>query len=151
MTVRMPTASGAGVVAGIVTAVALASCSGSTASALPPSPPTVHVAMRDYSFDFKASSIPRGRVVFQITNAGKRYHQLALIPLPPDFPPLKQQLEGTTRQVVHELVSSPPLQPGASDTFAANLTAGRWGFVDFFIGPEGSHAAKGDAAEFVVR
>ena len=43
-----------------------------------------------------------------------------------------------------------PLQPGATDTFAADLTPGRWGFVDFFIGPEGSHSAKADAAEFRV-
>jgi len=39
----------------------------------------------------------------------------------------------------------------ASDIFAADLTPGRWGLVDFFIGPEGSHAAKGMAAEFRVR
>lgn len=132
------------------TGVAMASC-GAVAAGLPPSPPVVHVAMRDYWFDFNASAIPRGRVVFQITNAGKQYHKLGLIPLPADFPPLKQQVEGTDRRVVNELVSCPPLQPGASDTFAANLTPGRWGLVDFFIGPEGSHLSMGDAAEFIVR
>lgn len=131
--------------------VSLASCAAPGTAQLPPSPPTVHVAMRDYWFDFNANAIPRGRVVFQITNAGGQYHELALIPLPPDFPPLKEQVQGTNRRVVSELASSPPLQPGASDTFAADLTPGRWGFVDFFVGPEGSHAAKGDAAEFLVR
>lgn len=140
----------AALVVAVLPSLALASCSTSGTGALPPTPATVHVVMRDYWFDFKATGIPRGRVVFHITNGGKQYHELALIPLPPDFPPLKEQVEGTDRRVVSELVSSPPLQPGASDTFAADLTPGRWGFVDFFIGPEGSHAAKGDAAEFRV-
>lgn len=107
--------------------------------------------MRDYWFDFNANAVPHGRVVFQITNAGKQYHKLVLIAIPRGMPPIKEQLAGTDRQVVTALVNSPPLQPGASDTFAANLTPGRWAFVDFFIGPEGAHTAKGDAAEFVVR
>lgn len=106
--------------------------------------------MRDYSFDFDGRSIPRGRVVFRVTNAGAQYHQLALIPIPADFPPIRAQVQGKVRRVVDELVSCPPLQPGASDTFAAVLTPGRWGFVDFFIGPEGSRAAMGMAAEFRV-
>lgn len=148
---RVRIATCAGAIPGALAIISLASCAPPEATQLPPSPPTVHVAMRDYWFDFNANAIPRGRVVFQITNAGKQYHELALIPLPPDFPPLKEQVEGTNRRVVSELVSSPPLQPGASDTFAADLTPGRWGFVDFFIGSEGSHAAKGDAAEFLVR
>lgn len=141
----------AGLVAGIVASVALGSCASPASLALPPSPPIVHVAMRDYWFDFNANAIPRGRVVFQITNAGKQYHKLVLFAIPPGFPPLKEQLAGADRQIVTALVNSPPLGPGAGDTFAANLTPGRWGFVDFFIGPEGAHAAKGDAAEFVVR
>lgn len=136
--------------AGVLMSVVLAGC-GAANSALPPAPPVVHVAMRDYWFDFNAGDVPRGRVVFQITNAGRQYHQLALIPIPADFPPIKQQVEGNDRRVVNEMVSSPPLQPGASDTFAVDLTPGRWGFIDFFIGPEGSHASKGDAAEFRVR
>ena len=139
------------IAAGLALAIESASCGPEVTAPLPPSPPVVHVALRDYWFDFNASGIPRGRVVFQITNAGKHYHELALIPLPPDFPPIKEQVEGSQRRVVNELVSSPPLQPGASDTFAANLTAGRWAFVDFFIDAvEGSNAAKGDAAEFRV-
>lgn len=151
VTAMLRASNGVATVVGIVASIAVASCAPPASVQLPPSPPIVHVALRDYWFDFNANAIPRGRVVFQITNAGKQYHQLALVPLPPDFPSLKQQLAGTDRRVVSELVSSPPLQPGASDTFAANLAPGRWGFVDFFIGPEGSHAAKGDAAEFVVR
>ena len=131
--------------------MSLASCAVAPAGQLPPSPPTVHVVMRDYWFDFNGRSIPQGRVVFQITNGGAQYHQLALIPIPEDLPPIKQQVTGADRRVVSELVSSPPLQPGAIDTFAADLTPGRWGFVDFFIGPEGSHAALGMAAEFRVR
>lgn len=131
--------------------VSLASCATPPAAGLPPSPPTVHVAMRDYWYDFNGTAIPRGRVVFQITNAGRQYHQLALIPLPADFPPIQVQLRGTERRLVDELVASPPLRPGAGDTFAAYLTPGRWAFVDFFIGPEGSHAAMGMGAEFRVR
>lgn len=107
--------------------------------------------MRDYWFDFDGRSIPRGRVVFRITNAGAQFHKLALVSLPDDFPPIEDQVRGSNRRVIDELVSSPPLRPGASDTFAAELAPGRWGFIDFFIGPEGSHAAKGMAAEFRVR
>ncbi|HEX6539576.1 MAG TPA: hypothetical protein VF155_10385 [Candidatus Dormibacteraeota bacterium] len=141
----------AGAAIASATGVSLASCATPPTAGLPPSPPTVDVAMRDYWFDFNGSSIPRGRVVFQISNAGRQYHQLALIPLPADFPPIQAQLRGADRRVVQELVSSPPLQPGKRDTFAAYLTPGRWAFVDFFIGPEGSHAAMGMGAEFRVR
>ena len=146
---RLPRTS-ALLVTGLAAAFALASC-GAGATVMPPSPPIVHVSLRDYWFDFNAHAFPRGRVVFQISNGGKQYHQLALVPLPPGFPPIKEQVEGTQRRVISELVSSPPLQPGASDTFAADLWPGRWGFIDFFIGPEGSHASKGDAAEFRVK
>lgn len=146
--IRRPSVTGT--LAAVVGSIAMTAC-GSVAAGLPPSPPVIHVAMRDYWFDFNTNGIHRGRVVFQITNAGKQFHKLGLIPLPPGFPPIKQQVEGSDRRVVSELVSAPPLQPGASDTFAVDLTPGRWAFVDFFIGPEGSNASKGDAAEFVVR
>lgn len=132
------------------TGLLLSSCSAIGSADLPPSPTSVDVTMRDFRYDFDQRAIHRGRVVFRVTNQGPLFHQLALIPIPENLPPIVEQVRGGNRATVTERVGTPPLRAGASDVFAADLHPGRWAFVCFFIGPEGSHASKGMAAEFRV-
>lgn len=107
--------------------------------------------MRDMRFDY-SRNISRGRVVFQVRNAGRRVHRVALVYLPEGVPPILRQLRGTERVVVDELASVPNRPPGATDSFAVNLDPGRWAFLCLVIDPEGkSHAEKGMASEFIVR
>ena len=117
---------------------------------LPPIPPMVTVKIREYHVAYPA--IPAGRVVFRVVNEGRQYHRLALIPLPAGFPPIRQQLNGNTRRIVNPIVSLPDIAPGSSTTVAADLTSGRWAFVDFSVNPQGrSNARLGVASEFRVR
>ena len=116
---------------------------------LPPSAQTVTVKVREGSFDYPR--IPAGRVVFRVVNTGRADHQLALVPLPESFPPIQEQLRGKRRRVVNPLASVPDLRPGARATFAADLEAGRYAFVDFTVDRDGvSHARKGEASEFRI-
>lgn len=83
---------------------------------------------------------------------GARYTRSPLVLVPKDAPPILRQLKGTERIVVDELANVPNRPPGASDSFAVNLDAGRWAFVCFVVDPDGkSHAEKGTASEFTIR
>jgi hypothetical protein len=118
---------------------------------LPPTPPTVEVKMREYRFEFPAS-IPKDRVNVRVVNAGRLPHELALIPLPPGFPPIREQLRGRARRAVDTLAGVPVLRPGDTDTFAVDFAPSRYALVCFRVDPDGgSHALKGMASEFRVR
>lgn len=126
---------------------------------LPPSPPTVLVTMREYRFDFNAAAIHRGRVIFHVVNDGRLVHRLVLIPLPPDLPPLEQEIHGSHHVIVQEAVAIRNLEPpgagkqhGMSESFAFDLVPGRYAFVSYFVDPDGvSQAMKGMANEFRVQ
>jgi len=130
-------------------ALNLAGCAGSP---LPSSTPTVKVQMREYSMAFK-SAIPAGRVVFLGTNQGTIHHQLTLLALPADLPPLAQQLRSETkRQVASTIAASRIINPGQYATFAADLAPGRYGLLCFIKEPgQRSHAVMGMAKELSVR
>ncbi|HWC27076.1 MAG TPA: hypothetical protein VG474_10885, partial [Solirubrobacteraceae bacterium] len=81
----------AGALAGL--ALAAASCGGSPEPPLPPSASTMRVDMEEYRFVFRAPAAP-GRVVLRARNTGRQEHELVLLPLPEDFPPIAEQLKG---------------------------------------------------------
>lgn len=116
---------------------------------LPGRPAVAEVAMREYRFDHGA--IPRGRVVFRVRNAGRLFHRLSLIPLPPDLPPIQEQLRGNQRAVVFTQADVPDTPPGGTGTFAVDLSPGRYALVCFIVEPNGaSHALQGMASEFRI-
>jgi hypothetical protein len=109
----------------------------------------VTVVQREYRFEV-ASMLPEGRVVIDLQNMGTLPHQLALVRLPPDVPPLAQQLRGGERRAISNiaLMLRPP---GSTRTFALDLTRGRYGMLCFLPAADGeSHALKGMIAEFEV-
>ena len=126
----------------------LGSCTPKTSS-LPSAPASLTVTMREYRFDFNRP-VPAGRVVLRVENSGTVQHQLALIKLDPDVPPLEQQLRGGSRRAAPNIALI-LRQPGASRTLALDLSAGRYGMVCFLRAPDGeAHALKGMNAEFRV-
>lgn len=105
--------------------------------------------MRDFAFEY-TRSIPAGRVVFRARNVGRLQHELALVPLSEDFPPIDVQLHGSVRRTVDAIAGIHGRDPGQSGTFAVDLVAGhRYALLCFFEAPDGeSHAVKGMASEF---
>ena len=135
-------------------AMAVAACTPATpksSAALPAPPAAVTVAMGEYRFDFDPD-IPAGRVNFSVHNAGSTAHELILARLPPDYPPsLDAQLHSPIRRRVEALRALPVMAPGQGTVFAADLATGRYAFLCFVAGSDGtSHALKGMNAEFRV-
>jgi len=94
--------------------------------------------------------VPGGRVVFRVVNAGRSTHRLALFPLPEDFPPIAEQLQGTERRPITPFAGVPDHLPGETATFAVDLEPGhRYAMVDFSEDADGvSQALKGMTSEF---
>jgi len=108
--------------------------------------------MKDYRFEF-APPVHRGRTVFRVANRGSVVHRLVLVPLPADYPPLKERFASSgERRSIDPLAGIPDRRPGETDTFSVDLKAGRYGLVCFVTDVDGrSHAEKGMVAEFRVK
>lgn len=143
-------------VAGLVAlSLALSAAGGCARHAVPrvqaglPEPPTVvKVAMDEYSFAYRRSIAP-GRVVFEVTNVGRRPHRISLLPLSEDVPPIQEQIRGSERRSVNPFAGLPPQAPGEVATLAVDLAAGvRYAMICFINEPEVSHAQAGMVSEF---
>lgn len=142
---------GVAVVGLLLAAPACAGAGGPTPTRLlPPGPETVDVTMREYSFDLP-ETLPRGRVVFRARNAGRLPHEMALVVLGEDVPPIAEELRNQRGRVVRTLASVPSRAPGSAGTFAVDLKPGRYGVICFVLDQDGEqHARKGMASEFRV-
>lgn len=138
---------------GVVAVVALVAtaCSGSSrpAPSLPARPHVVVLTMREYRFDYPRP-VPAGRVVFQVRNAGRQVHRVALLRLPEDLPPFEAQLKGQERRVLAPFAGVPNRPPGGTGAFAVDLAPGvRYGLACFVIDKQRrSHAVLGMNSEF---
>lgn len=127
---------------------------GACRGGLPPDPPVpgptvIEVTTDEYRFEYDATSVAKGRVVFQVQNAGELEHELVLVPLPEGLSPLNEQLRSTTRRSLGTLAHLPALSPGDEGTFAVELIPGRYGIMCFLRGDDGiQHVRKGMATEF---
>lgn len=131
---------------------ATAGCGGSTArqgAPLPEPTPVVPVTMSEYRFKL-APSVPSGRVVFRMRNAGRLAHRVTLVPVPEDMAPIDVQLRGAERRFLEPFAGMPERRPGMTSSFAVDLEPGRrYAFVCFTVDRDNrSHAQKGMAAEF---
>lgn len=105
--------------------------------------------MAEFRFDHQRD-VPAGRVVFRVRNDGRLEHELTLLPLAEDVPPISEQISGQKRRPVSLFAGVYPRQPGATDTFAVDLVAGRrYAMLCSLRDADGtSHARKGMASEF---
>jgi hypothetical protein len=109
---------------------------------------TLNVTMREFSFEHR-EEVPSGRVVFQFSNAGQVDHELRLVTLPEDLPPLAEQLRSEQRQALPTTAILDQQKPGGSGAFAVDLAPGRYGLVCFLEDAQGErHALKGMNSEF---
>lgn len=129
----------------------LVGCSplGSSGAPLPGSAPIVTVTMDEYRVDVPRS-LPAGRVVFRIVNAGDEAHEPEFVPLPEDMPPINEQLQGDQRAAIAPFAGIPPVEPGETGTFAVDLVPNvRYAFICFARTADGQlHARLGESAEF---
>lgn len=132
-------------------ALVVSSCGGdSHEAALPPPPQVVKVQMGEYAFAYDRSIRP-GRTVFRVHSSGRRTHELVLIPLAEDFPPLDKQFRSKTGRLIAPLGRVRPLKPGRSGSFAVDLAPGRYGMASLVDDSDGtSDARKGMTSEFRV-
>lgn len=106
--------------------------------------------MSEYRFDHPAE-MHHGRTVFELRNAGTVTHELVLVALPEDFPPIQEQLRAPERRGVDTVVAIHDRAPGTRDVFAAELRPGRYGFICFVRDTDGvPHSLKGMTSEFRV-
>lgn len=143
--------SGIGVRAVLVGAL-VSGCGGGPAgpdAPLPGSPPVAVVTTGEYRFQHDGV-IPGGRVVFQVRNEGSLWHQLSILPLSDDLPPIDQQLKGSERSVIRPFAGVAPQPPGDGGSFAVDLERGqRYALVCFVRDPDNAtHAVKGMSLEF---
>lgn len=129
--------------------LALSSCS--ETNTFPPAPHVVPVSMTEYRYGYEPPSSP-GRIVFEARNVGRLDHELVLISVPEDIPPIDQQLRSDKRLVVPTVARLAPRGPGHRGTFAVDLEPGRYALVCFVKDADGAqHDKKGMSAEFTIK
>ncbi|MCA1709193.1 MAG: hypothetical protein LC808_40300 [Actinobacteria bacterium] len=117
---------------------------------LPPPPSYAEVTLDEYRFGHPPQ-VPPGRVVFVVRNTGSTVHELILLALPDDFPPLQEQLRAAERLGVETLVTLRGRAPGSRGTFATELAPGRHALICFVRDADDvPHSLKGMISEFRV-
>lgn len=115
---------------------------------LPSGPAIVNVEERDNDYILDQSEVPAGRVVFRIANKGRLAHDLSLVALPQEVPPIKEQLRSANRRGVKTLAYIPSHRPGDSEAVAVDLAPGRYALLCFEKDGTGqTHALMGMATE----
>jgi hypothetical protein len=137
----------------VAAGVALSACGSppGVIAGLPPTPPTVDIVMKEFAIQ-RPATIPEGRVVFRVHNAGHLQHVLQILIWPPNLPPFAEQLQGGHPAIrVNELAGTPLQMPGQTDEFAIDLPPGQYAMVDMLLRPDGKFDAQlGMATEFRV-
>lgn len=117
---------------------------------LPPRPAVLQVVMRDYAFDHP-TTLPPGRFVVRLGNVGTVPHDVTLLELPEDLPPIGEVLRGAAARPVLPVAQLLAHDPGTTGTFTVELGPGRYGLVCGVRDADGvSHAVKGMSSEIRV-
>lgn len=119
---------------------------------LPPSGPVVEALIAGHELELERS-MPAGRVVVRLTNAGDERHQLTVLRLAEDSPPIEEQLEPGDYEPPEVVARVAELKPGETGMVAVELTAGeRYALVDLSESTDARlHARLGVATEFRAR
>jgi iron uptake system component EfeO len=107
----------------IAAALALGACNDSTE----PSPVTVNVTLREFNITLDRASVPRGTVIFHVSNAGEDIHEFLVIRTDraPNALPTEAngsyQENGPGTQLLEEIEEVPP---GSTRDLTIDLTEG---------------------------
>lgn len=126
------------------------SCQGGVTDG-PPKASVVDITFGEYRFDV-SGSLPAGRVVLRVRNAGALDHQLVMVAVPEDLPgTFAEQVVSPEPKALATLAYLPSRKPGQTGTLAVDLAPGRYAFACFLKDERGeSHARKGMSVEFRV-
>lgn len=119
-----------------------------TAAYLPSGPEVVQVVEQDRSYALDRREIPAGRALFRVENRSMLAHDLSLVALAEDMPPINDQLRSSNRRAVATLARLPSRPSGSSDALAVDLVPGRYALLCFEKDGTGEpHALLGMAVE----
>jgi len=111
---------------------------------------TLEVAMTEYEFRY-ADPVAHGRIVVKAANKGQLVHQLVVVQVPVDFPPIDAQLHAKVQRGLATIATLPARPPGQDGTFAMDLPPGRYAMICFVKDVDGvQHSLKGMSSEFRV-
>lgn len=138
-----------GVAAVVAVAAVGAGCTPGRSEPVPPAAPTVqaHITEENVELDGPVSA---GRVVMRVTSADDAPHQVTVVRLAEDSPPIDEQLEPGDYEPPEIVARISEMAPGETGMVAVELTAGRrYALVDLSETADGRlHARLGVAAEF---
>lgn len=128
------------------------SCTGAPARSVPPSAPTTHVRMLDFSFAYDSRMLRPGRNTLRFDNVGKLPHSVVLFSIPDGAPSLEVQNEANDFGPEVALATLFTHAPGARGVFAVDLISrGRYAFFCRSSDADGvPHYRKGMMSEFRV-
>lgn len=116
----------------------------------PPRPQMVPVSMREYGYSYEPPKAS-GRIVFNVDNNGRVDHEMVLIVVGDEIPPIDEQLRSGERLVVPTVARMTPKAPGGWGALAVDLVPGRYAMVCFVQDADGGqHAQKGMSTEFRI-
>lgn len=113
--------------------------------------PTVEVAVADDDLAVQ-QSVPAGRVVLEIANTGDHPHQVVLVPMDIDWPPIHEELANDVERPMRIRARVGPLEPGETATIAVEVADGqRYALLGSSEAPSGKQYMNlGVASEFTA-
>lgn len=123
-----------------------------SACASSPSPTTVQATLKEWSIDLNRSSVPAGKITFQVANQGSVEHELVILrtDITPKALAMNAQEPGTAVEdstEVKDVGEVEAIAPGTSKSGVFDLTPGKY----VLICNEASHYEAGMEAAFEVK
>lgn len=119
---------------------------------MPDPPQRLELVLRDFAITMSPSEVPPGHTLLHARNVGGVPHQLRVLQLPEDLPPISVQLAGDRRSILPPFATARSTGPGGEVSLAVHFEPGqRYAFVCFLRRDTGQlHAQLGMATEFRV-
>ena len=134
----------------LVAVLVLGSSCRSATEEFPPRPQMVDVSMREYGYVYEPPKAS-GRIVFNVENTGQVVHEMVLVSVGDEIPPIDKQLRSGERVIVPTVARMAQKAPGSWGALAVDLVPGRYALVCFVKDPDGGqHAQRGMNTEFRI-
>ena len=90
----------------------------------------------DFAFELSSTTVPAGETTITFENAGEEPHELFMVPLDENAPPINELIELGEKEAQKYMTGEPittdgPIDPGASTELTAELQPGNYGLVCF--------------------